>query len=88
MLTLTETAGARLVEKLDKKGAADDSAIRLVRKRRGWRLRVDRPATGDALFAHDGRTVLMLDADASQRLTDRTLDTRDSDSGQKLWLRR
>ena len=87
MFTITETAGDRLTKKLDKKGAVDDSAVRFVRKRHGWKLRIDRPATGDVLFAHKGRTVLVLDADASQRLADRTLDTKDSGSGPKFCLR-
>ncbi len=87
MFTLTETAGARLAKTLDKKQASDDGTMRFTRKSRSWKLSLDKPAVGDVLFAHEGRTVLVLDAEAAKLLVDRTLDTKDSLAGTKLQLR-
>ncbi len=86
MFTLTETAGARLAKKLDHKHGKEDAAMRFVRKRRGWKLQFDRPADGDTVFAHKGRTVLVLDAGASELLAGRTLDTTGTKAA-KLCLR-
>lgn len=87
MFEVTETAGGRLAKKLEKKQANDDAAMRFVRKGEGWKLRLDKPATGDVHFAHDGRTVLVLDAKAAKLLDERTLDTRESPAGARLYLR-
>jgi len=87
MFTVTEAAGVRLAEKLATKRANDDIAMRFVRKRQGWKLRLDKPARGDVVFAHAGRTVLVLDAQAAQLLLHRTLDTRDTPAGSRLYLR-
>lgn len=87
MFTLTEAAGDRLTKKLENKGGTQDTAMRFVRKPRGWKLRFDQPASGDIRFAHRGRTVLVLDAGASELLDGRVLDTKGSGTGSKLCLR-
>jgi len=89
MLTLTEAAGVCLADKLAKKSAGGDSAVRFIRrrKRRGWTLRVDKPGPSDATFSHEGRIVLVLDEESSQMLENRMLDTRETDEGPKLRLR-
>jgi Fe-S cluster assembly iron-binding protein IscA len=87
MFAVTETAGIRLVEKLAKRATDDDSVMRFVRKSRGWLLRLDKPATDDSVFEHEGQTVLVVDAKAARLLVDRTLDTKDSSAGSKLCLR-
>lgn len=87
MLTVTESAGARLARELALKRTRAGTAMRVVRTERGWRLRVAEPAEGDAVYAHDGRPVLLLDAQAAELLANRTLDTRDASERSKLRLR-
>jgi len=89
MFTLTAAAGARLAQKLAKKSAGDDVALRFTRrgKPRGWTLRLDKPFPSDATFTHEGRIVLVLDERASQMLRNRMLDVRDTDEGPRLRLR-
>ena len=87
MLTVTETASARLAEKLVQKRADNAVALRFVRIQRGWKLDLDTPTSEDVLFSHQGRTVLVLDAEAARMLGDQTLDTKDSPAGSRLQLR-
>ena len=87
MLIVTEAASIRLAAKLTGKRAGDDVAMRFVRKRRRWKLRPDKPGPEDVAFAYEGRTVLVLQPQVAQRLTDRTLDARDTPAGSRLYLR-
>jgi len=89
MFTLTEAAGVRLAEKLAKKSAGDDVALRFIRqrKRRRWILRLDKRCPSDTTFSHEGRIVLVLDEQSSQLLKNRMLDTRETDEGPRLRLR-
>ncbi len=87
MLMVTEAAGVRLAQKLVRKRAGDDVAMRFLRKRRGWKLRLDTPGPDDVAYAHEGRTVLVLKPHVAQRLADRTLDARDTPAGSRLYLR-
>jgi hypothetical protein len=87
MFTVTEAAGLRLAQKLTYKHAADDMAMRFERKSRKWKLRLDLPSPDDLAVAHEGRTVLVLDPEMADRLTDRTLDARATPAGARLYLR-
>lgn len=87
MFIVTEAACIRLVEKLARKRTGDNVAMRFVRKRQRWSLRPDTPAPNDVAFAHEGRTVLVLDPQVAQRLADRTLDAQDTPAGSRLRLR-
>ena len=89
MFTLTEAAGARLADKLVRKSAGEDVALRFVRQAepRRWSLRLDKPCPSDATFSHEGRIVLVLDEQSSQLLTNRMLDIRETDDGPRLRLR-
>jgi hypothetical protein len=87
MFIVPEAARIRLVEKLVKKRAGDNVAMRFVRQRRKWSLRPDTPLSNDVAFAHEGRTVLVLDPQVAQRLTDRTLDAQETPAGFRLRLR-
>ena len=84
MLTVTEQAGARLNQLLGE----GESVIRIVQRRRRMRIRRDHARPEDATFAHAGRVVLVLDENIAQRLTARTLDIRQTDTGPRLRLRR
>ena len=89
MLTVSESAGARLARKLVNKQAAEDVANRFVRdtKRKGWTIRLDHLRPNDATFAHDGRTVLLLDEQASHSLRNKMLDIKETDEGPRLRFR-
>ncbi|MHC4063867.1 MAG: hypothetical protein ACYSUI_05125 [Planctomycetota bacterium] len=87
MFLVTEAARIRLVEKLARTRAGDNVAMRFVRRRQGWSLRPDAPVSNDLAFAHEGRTVLVLDPQAAQRLADRTLDAQETPAGSRLRLR-
>ena len=87
MLTVTPGAGVRLLRKLARKGATDDMAMRFTRKTDGWRLRVDHARPADTAITHEGRIVLLLDEQVAQAMANRTLDVRNTETGQRLALR-
>jgi len=89
MFTLTEAAGARLADKLAKKSAGDDVALRFTRQgeQRRWTLRLDKHCPADTTFSHEGRIVLMFDEQSSHLLRNRMLDIRETDEGPRLRLR-
>jgi len=86
---MTESAGARLARKLVKKEAAKDMAARFVRdpKRAGWVIQVDHLRPSDVTFSHDGKTVLLLDEQASHSLRNKMLDVTETDEGPRLKFR-
>ena len=88
MVALTPLACERLLSKLARKKAAPDEALRIKRRRGGWRLCVDHAQADDTTLAHGGRNVLLLDAKVTQALTDMTLDVEQTPTGPRLRLRR
>ena len=82
MMTLTQTAGARLTKLLD--GSPEDSVVRIVRRSGRLKLRLDHERSGDITFAHEGRTVLTLNQQISRELSKRTLDVRPKIAGPRL----
>ena len=84
MLTVTEAAGAHLAQLLSEHNAADDVAIRFVLVGQNLSPKLDNVRPDDATFDHEGRTVLVLDEQLSERLADRTLDTKESSDGLRL----
>jgi len=87
MFVVTKAAGMRLSQKLAEKQAGHDVVMRFVRKPGGWKLSLDTPGPNDVAVAHEGRTVLVLDPQAAQRLADSTLDAHDTPAGSRLRLR-
>ncbi len=86
MLTMTQSAGARLARKLAKKRAEENVALRFVRDatRGGWLLRLDRIQPTDVKLSHDGRTVVLLDEQVSNSLRNKRLDVKETDEGPRL----
>jgi hypothetical protein len=68
---------------LEQHGVAEKATVRLVREREGVTLQSDAERLGDLTFEHGGRTVLVLDAQISELLSESTLDIEES----KLSLR-
>jgi Fe-S cluster assembly iron-binding protein IscA len=86
MLTMTEAAGAHLVDLLGEAEAPEDVAIRFVVEPEGLSLRLDKERPGDESLSHEGKTVLLVDDQISEMLIDKTLDVTQSDEGLKLTL--
>ena len=86
MFIVTEAAGGYLTAVLDNANASEETAIRLVLEGNTLTPQLDNAHPGDATFDHEGRMVLMLDAQVSQVLDDSTLDIEATDEGPKLIL--
>ena len=74
MLTVTEAASARLRQMLEQQSMPEETAVRFVYEGQGVALQQDRERAGDTTFQHEGRTVLLLDAQVSELLAEDTLD--------------
>ena len=85
MLTLTESAGAHLAGVLAE--APENAAVRLTVQQQSLAPTLDQPREQDVTFEHEGRTVLVLEPKLADLLSDRTLDTQDSEEGSRLVLR-
>ncbi len=85
MLTVTEAAGAHLAAMIDR--ASEGAVVRIVFGFRGLEFQPSAPLPGDSEFTHRGRIVLVLDANLSQALKDKTLDVRHTEDGEELDLR-
>jgi hypothetical protein len=86
MLMLTETAGEYLTTILENTNASAETAVRFVLEGNTLTPKLDNAHPGDETFDHDGRRVLVLDAQVSQVLADSTLDVQATDDGPKLVL--
>ncbi len=86
MLTMTEAAGAHLIDLLGEAEVPEDVAIRFVVESEELTLRLDKECPGDEALSHEGKTVLLLDEEMSPLLSDKTLDVEPSDEGPKLTL--
>jgi hypothetical protein len=86
MLTVSDTAGAHLAELLTAANAPAELAVRFVIEKDGLALQLDSERPGDATFQHAERTVLLLDEEVSQLLTEKTLDIHEHDDGPHLAL--
>ena len=72
-----------LAELLEQEGVRTEATVRLVREGDAVTLQSDAERPGDETFQHSGRTVLVLDAQISELLSESTLDT----DGARLTLR-
>jgi len=86
MFMLTETAGEYLISVLDDANASEETAIRFVLEGNTLMPKLDNAHPGDATFDHEGRKVLVLDAQVSQVLAESTLDVQATEEGPKLVL--
>ncbi|MBI4582343.1 MAG: hypothetical protein HY718_21795 [Planctomycetes bacterium] len=86
MFKVTDAAVARLAEELNRLETPDGRVIRFCHDTAGLHLRLSSVQPGDKEFAHQGRTVLVVDGDLDQRLTDRRLGIKETAEGTKLSL--
>jgi hypothetical protein len=87
MLNVTEPALNRLSDRLARREAAENVALRFTRRDDRWKLDQDQERPGDVKFAHEGRNVLLLDRSAAKAMANMTLDVRKTDAGPRLRLR-
>ncbi len=74
VLTVTEAASAHLAQMIKRQNWSENIAVRIVYEGQSAALRQDSERTGDTTFQHEGRTVLLLDAQVSELLAEDTLD--------------
>ncbi|UCD28480.1 MAG: hypothetical protein JSV03_15575 [Planctomycetota bacterium] len=86
MLTVTEPASAHLANMLVEAEAPEDVAVRFILQGKGLAMGLDREQPEDDSFDHQGKTVLLMDKQISELLTDKTLDVEDTEEGQQLSL--
>jgi len=88
MLNVTKSALDRLSDRLSRREAAENTALRFTRRDDRWKLDQDQERPGDVKFAHEGRSVLLLDKSAAKAMANMTLDVRNTDAGPRLRLHR
>ncbi|MEX2287595.1 MAG: hypothetical protein WD648_10935 [Planctomycetaceae bacterium] len=86
MLTITPTAYARLSKQLVDR--PDDVAVRIILREGRVKFRRGRHRTGDTVFNHEGRPVLLVGQRTAKKIGNRTLDALETVDGQRLRLRR
>lgn len=86
MLSVTEPASSHLEKLLDKAQAPDGAAARFVASEEGLTLQLDHPKPEDETHEHEGRTILLLDQQVAELLSDKTLDLQDTEQGPSLAL--
>jgi Fe-S cluster assembly iron-binding protein IscA len=84
MFTLSEAAGAHLVELLEEVDAPPQSAIRFVIEGDTLELRLDQQTDDDETIEHRGETVVVLDPEVAELLDGRTLEVVHDDDGARL----
>ena len=88
MLTISDAAGAHLAQILVQAKVSDTEAVRFVLDGTELSMQLDEVRPDDVTFAHEARTVLVLDAEVSHALSDRTLDVDAADDdGPEFTLR-
>ncbi|HEU5294357.1 MAG TPA: hypothetical protein VFU71_06185 [Burkholderiaceae bacterium] len=84
MLTVTKAASEYLNNMLIRSQAPSDAAVRIVPKVDGGGLatKIDQERDGDEHFDCEGRTVLVLDSQLADALSEQTLDV--GENGKRL----
>jgi hypothetical protein len=74
MFTITVEASAHLAKFLNSQGPPAEIAVRFVHRGEAVAVQPDEEREGDKAFQHEGRTVLVLDAQMLELLADDALD--------------
>ena len=86
MFVMTEAAGGFLTRVLEEAHAAEDTAVRFVLEGEHLTPKLDTVQTGDDVFAHAGRKVLIVDKTVARALGSSILDVEKTMNGAKLIL--
>ncbi len=84
MLNASDAACAFISEMLTSSEAPDESAVRIAIEEDQLSMKLDEEKPGDETFLHEGKTVLLVDAEMSQVLDGKMLDVEDTEEGPKL----
>jgi Fe-S cluster assembly iron-binding protein IscA len=85
MFSLTGAAKEHLCEVLA--SAPTEAAVRLSVQRKSLTPRMDMPREDDLTFQHQDRTVLVIEPQLAELLSERILDAQETEQGVKLVLR-
>jgi len=85
MVTVTYTAAEHIAYMLSEHEVGD-VVLRIKLAKGGVEMQPDKIRRGDETFDHNGKVVLALDQQTSQRLDDMTIDLRTDDDGSHLIL--
>lgn len=84
MLTITEPAAELLSKLLDEADTPEGVAARFVVSEGSLSLEVDSPRPDDHTIEHQGKTLLVLDAQVTELLGDKTLVLEETEEGPTL----
>lgn len=87
MLNASDAACAFISDLLTSSDAPDDSAVRFVIEENNLSMKLDEEKPGDESFHHEGKTVLVVDAEMSQILDGKTLDVEETEEGPQLTMK-
>ena len=74
MKAITENAGEKLQQVLDKANVAEDQRVRFAATPEGYSLLIDKECPDDKVLTYNDRPVLVVGPAIAQKLQDRTLD--------------
>ena len=86
MLNASDAACAFISELLTASEAPDESAVRFELDEDQLSMKLDEEKPGDVTFLHEGKTVLLVDAEMSEVLDGKTLDVEDTEKGPQLTM--
>ncbi len=86
MLNITEPAADHLSKLLNEADAPEGTAARFVASQEGLSLQVDSPRPDDQTIEHDGKAILLLDAQVAELLDDKTLALEETEQGPALTI--
>ena len=86
MLNASDAACAFISELLTSSEASDESAVRIAIEENQLSMKLDEEKPGDETFLHEGKTILLVDAEISQVLDGKTLEFEDTEEGPKLMV--
>lgn len=86
MLNASDAACSFISELLSSSDAPNESAVRFVLEENQLSMKLDEEKPGDKAFHHEGKTVLVVDAEISQILDGKTLDVEETDEGPQLTM--
>ena len=84
MLTITEPAANHLGKLLNEAEAPEGSAVRFTVGQEGLSLQLDSPREDDQSIEHGGKTLLVMDPQVSELLSDKTLAFEQTEQGPTL----
>ena len=73
-----------MAQQLVEDGSSEGVVVRFYLEGETLEVKMDAEKPDDAKFAHEGKTVLVIDRELSKHLDGKTLDVQDTDEGPQL----